>query len=373
VKLFRYPCYEERAKFKEYFGHSSHLTEVKFLAGDNYLTTVGGNDKTVIVWETDFGSEAMKESDDDIQEDDDDLDVAKSDDEFSDDDMGEVHKKVYETKSAKPKKEPADDGGMGLFEMEDAGGGDEFMAVKPWLGQMREPTGYNKPPKNQEKPPTINFDLEWVHGYRARDSKNNIAILADGCIAYHAAAVGIVYDSDDHTQRHFNKHIDDVTSMAFSSDERTVATGEIGPKPSIYIWDACTMQELVQIKGKLKKGIQALNFSPSGKYLAACAIDTDHHVAVFDVKTGDCICMNKGDGNMIVDICMRDDNEFVTVGVRHYKLWKINNGVLKDNRGKFGKGKYSNMVVNVACYKNNYITGTLKGEVLIWNGSSVTK
>ena len=375
VKIFKYPCYEEGAKNKEYFGHSSHLTEVKFLENDNYLISVGGNDKTVIIWETDFGADAGGDDDDEIadrEDDDDDIDTAMDEDDF---DMGVVKKKVYENTNVlnKVKKRPIDDGGFGLFEEEDAGAGDEFMAVKPWIGQMREPSGYSKPPKNQEKPPTINFELEWIHGYRARDSKNNICILSDGCIAYHAAAVGIVYDSEDHTQRHFNKHNDDITSMAFSSDERTVATGEVGPKPSIYIWDACTMQEFQHIKGKLKKGIQALSFSPSGRFLAACAIDVDHHVALFDVKSGDCVSMNKGGGNLIVDIAMKDDNEFITVGVRHYKLWTLNNGVLGGKNGKFGKNKCSDRVVNCTAFKNNYITGTLKGEVLIWNSTSISK
>ena len=283
------------------------------------------------------------------------------------------NKNKFEQKQTKREKvaKPVDE--MGLFEEEDAGGGDEFMAVKPWMGQMREPSDFRKAPKNQEQPPTIKFDLEWVHGYRARDSKNNLSILKDGCIAYHAAAVGIIYDSDDHSQKHFNKHIDDITSIAFSSDERTIATGEIGPKPSIYVWDGWTMQELVQIKGKLKKGIQALSFSPSGNYLAGCAIDTDHHVAVFNPKTGDWLAMDKGDGNMIVDICMKNDNEFVTVGVRHFKEWSLNNGVLKSKRGKFGKGQYSDMIVSCKFYKNNCITGTLKGEVLIWNGTTISK
>lgn len=378
VKLFKYPCYVERAKFKEYFGHSSHLTEVKFTVGDNYLITVGGNDKTVIVWATDFGA-SSKQDDEDEEEavisGDDDVGEEMDEDEDEDDiDMGATKQKKFvqeqKQKKAPPKKAVEDDG---LFDVEEAGAGDEFMAVKPWLGQMREPTDFRKPPKNQEQPPTMQLELEWVHGYRARDSKNNVKILKDGSVAYHAAAVGIVYDPDDHTQKHFIKHIDDITAIAFSSDKRTVATGEIGPKPSIYIWDALTMQQKFELKGQLKKGIQALSFSPSGRYLAACAIDTDHHVALYDAEAGAMLAMSKGDGNNIVGISMRSETEFATCGVRHFKDWSFENGALKSKRGKFDKGKYSDMVVTVVAYKSNYVSGTLKGEVLLWNGPSVTK
>ena len=86
------------------------------------------------------------------------------------------------------------------------------------------------------------MEIEWVHGYRSRDSRNNIGYLADGSIAYHAAALGIVYNPTEHSQRFFKMHIDDVTAIAFSPDGRTIATGEIGPKPMICIWDAITMQ-----------------------------------------------------------------------------------------------------------------------------------
>ena len=54
VKLFKYPCVVESAARKEYMGHSSHVTKVKFSANDRFVISTGGNDKTVIVWETDF-------------------------------------------------------------------------------------------------------------------------------------------------------------------------------------------------------------------------------------------------------------------------------------------------------------------------------
>lgn len=54
VKLFKYPCVVDKAQHNSYMGHSSHVTKVKFSNNDKYVISTGGNDKTVIVWETDF-------------------------------------------------------------------------------------------------------------------------------------------------------------------------------------------------------------------------------------------------------------------------------------------------------------------------------
>jgi WD40 repeat protein len=82
-----------------------------------------------------------------------------------------------------------------------------------------------------------------------------LTFLADGSIAYHAAALGIVYDPVNHAQRFFKEHIDDVTAIAFSPDRRLIATGEVGPKCSICIWDGITMLPKHTLKGKIFKGI----------------------------------------------------------------------------------------------------------------------
>lgn len=58
MTLLRYPSVVPRTKMrKEYGGHSSHITRVRFSPDDNFLYSTGGGDKCVIVWKTDFGSE----------------------------------------------------------------------------------------------------------------------------------------------------------------------------------------------------------------------------------------------------------------------------------------------------------------------------
>ena len=70
VKLFKNPCTKMDAKFKEFKGHSSHVTRAAFSSNDNYLITTGGNDKTVLIWETDFGTAdpTSKQQEEDLDE-----------------------------------------------------------------------------------------------------------------------------------------------------------------------------------------------------------------------------------------------------------------------------------------------------------------
>ena len=166
------------------------------------------------------------------------------------------------------------------------------------------------------------------------------------------------------------EHSDDITAMAMSSDGKTVATGEIGPKPLICIWDAVTMKPLHCLKGKLTKGIQGLSFSPSGNTLAAVAIDNDHHVGLFDVKTGAPRGISKNDGNRVLDIAMKSDSEFVSVGLKHFKTWTLNSGALQSKRGLFGK--YDNRVLCCEFAGDMCIAGTLGGSILVWNSNSVS-
>lgn len=117
----------------------------------------------------------------------------------------------------------------------------------------------------------------------------------DGSMVYHAAGLGIVYNPETHTQRHFDKHTDDVTALAVAPNRRLVATGEVGKKPKIYVWDAIAMQVVHTFSGKLSRGIKCLSFSPSGKLLAAVDVSDDHEIAVYNVESGVCVATARGD------------------------------------------------------------------------------
>jgi len=66
------------------------------------------------------------------------------------------------------------------------------MATKPWLGAIKEPTvPYYK---GSGKAPDVSLYLEYAHGYRTKDCRNNLKYLSATEIAYHTAGLGIVMD-----------------------------------------------------------------------------------------------------------------------------------------------------------------------------------
>lgn len=87
----------------------------------------------------------------------------------------------------------AEDGEGSLFQIEDAGEGDQFMATKPWMGVVNHsvPTNYKKNKRDGDAP-DANLELEYIHGYRCHDARNNLRYTATGEVTYHAAAVGVV-------------------------------------------------------------------------------------------------------------------------------------------------------------------------------------
>ena len=165
--------------------------------------------------------------------------------------------------------------------------GDEFGALKPWITNVKNtvPSNYS-PSKLDGKAPDAQLELEFVHGYRCHDTRNNLRYTNDGKFVYHTAAVGIVYDKNSNTQQIYNEHFDDITALAIHPNKKYVATGEVGPYPLISIWDIETCKALVHIREPLQKGINHLVFSKDGKYLCATAADDDHNIAIFDWKKG---------------------------------------------------------------------------------------
>lgn len=124
-----------------------------------------------------------------------------------------------------------------MFDKVMPGEGDEFMAVKPWLGAIKEPIPV---PKIDKSKPSVKYEIDWVYGYKSDEGRMNLYLNAKGQAVYPTAALGIIYDFKELKQTYFGGgptnygskkgraetvHTDDITALAMNEKRTMVATG----------------------------------------------------------------------------------------------------------------------------------------------------
>ena len=156
------------------------------------------------------------------------------------------------------------------------------MAVKPWKGTVDHmvPTKYT-PTKGERERPNASLELEYIYGYRCHDARNNLRYTSEGKIAFHAAGVGIVLSHNDNTQKFMLDHDDDILCLATDVSGQYCATGQVGPKPWLCVWNTTTMECISRYRSPLVKGIKCVAFSIDGDMIVASGMDDDHSLAVF--------------------------------------------------------------------------------------------
>ena len=336
VKLFKYPCPSKNAGCNSYRGHSSHVTNCVFF--DNYLITTGGNDKSVFQWK-------FTEDEDQPEIDHEELQVIASE--------------------------------SSLFEFETVGEGDQFLAVKPWLGEMKASTPKYNVPKNHNKAPEATLSLVKVNGYRGYDSRNNLKFTHTSKALFPAAGLGIVMDTATKVQSYFTMHDDDVVSIAISPNKKIAATGQtahIGKstKIDLFVWDTETLKNLASLSGFHRRAIRYLDFSPNGNFLLSTGDDDDHSLAVYDWQNNRMVCNSKVDKDAVLGANFLTNTDLVVYGAKFIKFFTIAGQNLTSNRGTTG-GVTFEAQMSGALFQNLFHTGTHAGNLFIWDQKTLAK
>mmetsp|Transcript_5834 Transcript_5834/g.9343 ORF Transcript_5834/g.9343 Transcript_5834/m.9343 type:complete len:222 (+) Transcript_5834:21-686(+) len=189
-----------------------------------------------------------------------------------------VNKKTEEVEAFEPKDKPESD--FFEFQAEDAAEDmQQFMAVKPWIGAVKEPDSHPDPDSN---PPDETYELEYVYGYRCEDSRQNVFFNPDGNLVYMTACLGVILDKEANTQTFFgggeveNKskqvasdkhhHNNDIMCLDVntSTGRQWAATGQVGKSPSIFVWNTQTGEKKARFKlERNSRAVSAIALSPN--------------------------------------------------------------------------------------------------------------
>nr|XP_007993727.2 echinoderm microtubule-associated protein-like 3 isoform X3 [Chlorocebus sabaeus] len=184
----------------------------------------------------------------------------------------------------------------------------EGISVKMFLRgrpiTMYIPSGIRSLEELPSGPPPETLCLDWVYGYRGRDSRSNLFVLRSGEVVYFIACVVVLYRPGGGPggpggggQRHYRGHTDCVRCLAVHPDGVRVASGQTAGvdkdgkplQPVVHIWDSETLLKLQEIGlGAFERGVGALAFSAADQGAFLCVVDdsNEHMLSVWDCSRG---------------------------------------------------------------------------------------
>ncbi|KRX84257.1 Mitogen-activated protein kinase-binding protein 1, partial [Trichinella sp. T6] len=166
---------------------------------------------------------------------------------------------------------------------------------------------------------------------------NSNAALAygssNGIVAYSAGGTVVLYNVDKNEQAHIvGASKKGITCLAFSPDDRFLATGESGHDPPVRVWDLLENRLIAEFSGH-RFGISCVCFSPNMKHLVSVGNQHDMVVNVWNWKSNTKVASNKIASKVMAISYSENGDYFVTAGVRHVKFWYLERVKmsLKDN------------------------------------------
>uniref|UniRef100_A0A8C1S474 EMAP like 6 n=1 Tax=Cyprinus carpio TaxID=7962 RepID=A0A8C1S474_CYPCA len=341
VKLLRFPCLKKAAKFKKYIGHSAHVTNVRWSHDLQWVLSTGGADHSVFQWrflpegvmngvlepllQESYADSNSGDSDSDLS------DVPELDSDIEQEAQMNYERQVYKEDLPQLKKKLA--------------------------GSLK-----------RQKAPDEGLRLQFVHGYRGCDCRNNLFYTQTGEVVYHVAAVAVVYNRQQHTQRFYLGHDDDILSLTVHPLKDYVATGQVGRDPAIHVWDIQTLKCLSLLKGQHQRGVCALEFTADGKSLVSVGIDEDHSIVIWDWKKGEKLAKSRGIfGNLarhetMMSACYGRSEDLVFSGATtgDVYIWK-DTTLMKSIKAHDGP------VFAMCSLDKGFVTGGKDGVVELWD------
>lgn len=205
--------------------------------------------------------------------------------------------------------------------------------------------------KNVLGPPQQRLKLEYVYGYRGKDSRHNLYLMPTGEIVYFMAAVVILYNVDDQIQRHYTGHTSEIRCLTVHPNKLLIATGQAAnilsryeKRPHVRIWDSVSLNTLhiIGLNNEFDRGVGALAFSKldGGNYLAVVDESPDHVVSLWEWQrssNGHRIAEAKSscDPVLAVEFHPIEKYTLVSIGRGHIHFWDIEGGGLVKKVGSF--------------------------------------
>ncbi|XP_076442286.1 echinoderm microtubule-associated protein-like 2 isoform X4 [Babylonia areolata] len=228
--------------------------------------------------------------------------------------------------------------------------------------------------------PSEKLQLEWVYGYRGRDCRSNLYYLPTGELVYFTAAVVVLFNTEEQTQRHYLGHNDDVKCLAVHPDRIRIATGQVAGhdrregRPHVRIWDSVSLHTLhVLGLGDFDRAVCCISFSTmdSGQHLVAVDEANEHVISVWDLGRDKPHKITETKSStepvLAVEFHPSEKGSIVSCGKGQITFWTFEGGALAKKQGVYDKHDKPKYVLCLAFAANgDVLTGDSNGSIIVW-------
>lgn len=226
--------------------------------------------------------------------------------------------------------------------------------------------------------PSKTLALDWVYGYRGKDSRFNLHLLPSGEVVYFMAAIVVLHNVEEGVQRHYQGHNDDVKSIAIHPDNVTIATGQVAghdPEegmPHVRIWNSVSLNTLHVIGlNHFDRAVCCVGFSKQdgGTHLAAIDESNEHVLSVWDWDKEKKLCETKSSQDPVVQVEFHPslENQLISLGKGHIHFWNFGTGKLVRKSGIFEKHDKPKFILCMTFSPDgDVISGDSNGNIFIW-------
>eukprot|EP00960_Hanusia_phi_P028776 747591-Hanusia_phi.AAC.13 len=333
LRIFRFPCLHNDAKYVEFTSHGNSETRVLFSKDERFLFSSGKTDNTLCIWQH------LNKLNPDVQE--------------------QLVTKALKRRNVFRKFE------QNMPPLRD----NELQAVPPFISSIYAPTQWvaNESRKtNSEMLADFEYELEFVYGIRHQ----KLTKLNDDELIYMIASVVVLMNLRTGTQRFYRGHKCAVSAMALHPLEDVVATADIEKGNHILVWSSISLETIAKVESSLESIPVAMTFSVDGSNLLACFQGSEDCILSFSWKSNLRESLVHTKCSDVLTLATHPNGElFVTCGVNHIKFWKKRRSQLTKQNAEFGTFDKVGMLcvcfteIDNVCFT---ITGGQNGYFYIW-------
>lgn len=176
-------------------------------------------------------------------------------------------------------------------------------------------------------------------------------------------------------------HSDAISSFACSRDGTLVATGQLGHRPTLAVWDSRTCITKFVAPELQLNAVCCVAFSADNSYIAVVNMDREHTITVYDWKANVAVSKFYGGGNHILGVFFTEPSSdaaagvgLVSYGVKELRFWKgVTTRFATCMRPKIGEQGFLQTFLCGEILVGKPVIGTTDGFLYVFNETSLLK